>query len=312
MTLTIREAYLQASSFLQNEEKKHREELSATGKQQDEQTQDPKRVVRWMLEHILAVTAGELLFRFDAAIHPHQHRALLHLVKRKAAGEPIQYILGEAAFMDISLKVTPAVLIPRPETELLVEAIEQAAINLFTGKENNPNQAIHIVDIGTGSGTIPITLAVHQPTWTFSAVDLSEAALEIAKQNADLHHVRNRFTFYQGDLLAPILQAGVQVDVLVSNPPYIPTHDLATLQREVQHEPMLALDGGDDGLVLYRKMIAQVQQMAVMPKIIGFELGIGQAEAVAEMIKRQLGMKDVTIIYDLQGIGRHVLGINHE
>jgi release factor glutamine methyltransferase len=197
------------------------------------------------------------------------------------------------------------VLIPRPETELLVEAVEVEA-----EKRWGAGKHLHIVDVGTGSGTIPVTLAVHQPAWTFTAIDISPAALAVAQSNAAKYAVEDRFTWLEGDLLGPMVASGKPFDVLVSNPPYIPTADLADLQREVQHEPMLALDGGADGLILYRRMIQQVASMPVKPRIIAFELGIGQADDVAALIREGLGWTDIRTIYDLQGIGRHVIGIN--
>lgn len=292
MAMTIREAFMEASSFLQQQ---HNE---------NEMGQDSQRVVRWMLESLLNVSAGELLVRFDEHFPENNLSRFEEMIQRKAAGEPIQYILGEAAFMELSLHVTPAVLIPRPETELLVEAVEQAAKTRW-GSE----ATIHVVDIGTGSGTIPVTLAVHQPRWTFTAVDLSADALAIANTNAEKYAVAHRITWMQGDLLEPVLAEGLSFDILVSNPPYIPSEELAGLQREVQHEPMLALDGGADGLVLYRRMVQQVASMTNWPSIIAFELGMGQADAVAEMIRGTLQGYDVKVIYDLQGIGRHVLAI---
>jgi release factor glutamine methyltransferase len=289
MAMTIREAFMKASSFLQQS---HTEELG----------QDPQRVARWLLEALLACTNGQLLLRFDDDFPGNKMSLFDEMLQRKAAGEPVQYIVGEAAFMELNLRVTPDVLIPRPETELLVEAIALAA-----GKRWTREAPLRVVDVGTGSGTIPVTLAVHQAAWTFTAVDLSEAALAVARGNAEKYDVADRVRFVHGDLLEPVLDEGAVFDILVSNPPYIPTSKLAGLQREVQCEPMLALDGGDDGLVLYRKMVQQVASMAVKPSLIGFELGIGQAEVVATMIREGLGWTDVQIITDLQGIGRHVI-----
>jgi release factor glutamine methyltransferase len=286
MTTTIREAYLQDSSFL---EKTNSE-------------QDAGRVVRWMLEHVLGKSSGELLLVFDQHFPENNRATFDDMVRRKAAGEPIQYIVGEAAFMDLTLDVTPAVLIPRPETELLVEAVEQAALARF-----GAGAAVRIVDIGTGSGTIPVTLAVHQPTWTMTAVDVSPDALAVAARNAEKYRVGDRVAFVQGDLLEPILANALEFDVLISNPPYIPSGELADLQTEVQHEPMLALDGGADGLILYRRMIDQVVEMPIKPAIIAFELGIHQADIVADWIRAALGWTDVQIVYDLQGIGRHII-----
>jgi release factor glutamine methyltransferase len=140
-----------------------------------------------------------------------------------------------------------------------------------------------------------------------TAVDVSPDALAVAARNAEKYRVGDRVAFVQGDLLEPILANALEFDVLISNPPYIPSGELADLQTEVQHEPMLALDGGADGLILYRRMIDQVVEMPIKPAIIAFELGIHQADIVADWIRAALGWTDVQIVYDLQGIGRHII-----
>ena len=197
MAMTIRDAFVKASSFLQKE-------------QTAELGQDPQRVARWMIEALLGMSASELLLRWDEYFPENNLSKLDEMLQRKVSGEPIQYILGEASFMDLELNVSPAVLIPRPETELLVEAIEKAAMQRFG------NQAtIHVVDVGTGSGTIPVTLAVHQPSWSFTAIDLSPDALVVAQSNARKYGVEHRFDWMQGDLLEPLLKTNKTFDALV-------------------------------------------------------------------------------------------------
>ncbi|EXX84563.1 SAM-dependent methyltransferase, partial [Paenibacillus darwinianus] len=256
------------------------------------------------------------------------------LVTRKAAGEPVQYITGEQWFYGLPFKVTPAVLIPRPETELLVEAVLAAADRLWpgaAGPEPGPGlPAPTVVDIGTGSGAIAVTLAAQRPGWRVCASDLSEEALTVARLNAARHGVSARMAFAHGDLLEPYAappadedgdQAadgaawqqseapGLRIDVLVSNPPYIPVADIDGLQLEVRdHEPRLALDGGEDGLAPYRRMLAQVPRLAAPPAIVAFELGQGQAQAVARMLREAGHWDEIRIIKDYAGIERHVLG----
>lgn len=162
------------------------------------------------------------------------------------------------------------------------------------------------VDIGAGSGAISVTLAAEAPAWRVCAGDISPAALAVAERNA----LRNgtAVDFRLGDLLEPF--AGMETDILVSNPPYIPGEDIAGLQREVRdHEPRTALDGGADGLDPYRRMMEQLTLLPAPPRLIGFELGFGQAEQVAALLAAAGHWTEIITINDLAGIPRHVLGI---
>ncbi len=234
------------------------------------------------------------------------------LLERKAAGEPVQYLIGEQWFYGLPFAVTPAVLIPRPETELLVEAVLEAADRLWPdargATERADAAAPTVVDVGTGSGAIAVTLASQRPGWRVEASDLSADALETARGNAARHCAAARMRFAQGDLLAPF--AGRGIDVLVSNPPYIPASDIAGLQREVRdHEPRLALDGGKDGLDPYRRMLEQLPSLAAVPRIVAFELGQGQAQEVARMLREAGHWPDIRIVSDYAGIERHVIAV---
>lgn len=222
------------------------------------------------------------------------------VVNRKAAGEPAQYIIGEQEFYGRPFKVLPSVLIPRPETELLVEAILQYGDQLWPG--GNPR----VLDIGTGSGAIAITIAAERKGWQVLAGDLSPDALAVARLNAAAVGVE--LAMRQGDLLAPF--AGEVVDILVSNPPYIPAAEIEGLQPEVSlHEPRLALDGGPDGLAPYRIMMQQLSLLQAPPRLIGFELGMGQASLVAELLRQAGHWSRIVVVPDLAGIERHVLGL---
>ncbi|RXZ83411.1 peptide chain release factor N(5)-glutamine methyltransferase [Paenibacillaceae bacterium] len=359
--LTIREACLQASSALES-----------AG------VPEPRSHAELLLMHLLGMERSALLRDYYDPMPEARWAAWLELLSRKASGEPLQYITGEQGFYGLDFHVQPGVLIPRPETELLVEAVLEAAERLWpvqqrtedacadagtakqatgdvraddvpgqqatgdacaddaTAKQSTtadeacppqpPAQAAHpltVLDIGTGSGAIAVTLAVQRPAWRICASDLSEDALAVARVNADRHLVADRVAFTQGDLLGPFAQArpgdvgsgpgamsGVRADILVSNPPYIPAGDLAHLEREVRdYEPRLALDGGEDGLEPYRRILAQIPALAAPPRIVAFEVGIHQAREVADMLRRYGFWQEVEIVRDYAGIERHVIAI---
>jgi release factor glutamine methyltransferase len=285
--ITIREAYTQASSFLQ----------------QKAADQDPARVSEWMLLHLLGWSRTEFFLRWDDPFPENKLSQWQHMLSRKAAGEPVQYILGEQEFYGLTFKVTPDVLIPRPETEVLVEKIMALGHSLW------PDGSPLLVDIGTGSGAIPVTISVHCPNWRVNTSDISAPALQEAQKNAELHGVREQIHFYQGDLLEPFIKSKTGIDILVSNPPYIPSSEMSGLQGEVQHfEPSSALDGGEDGLNFYRRLVEQMAHLPYYPHLVGFEVGSGQAQQVKEMLSACKQWRDIEIISDLSGIERHVIG----
>nr|WP_254924518.1 peptide chain release factor N(5)-glutamine methyltransferase [Paenibacillus odorifer] len=290
---SIREAFAEASSF-----------LSRSG------CNEPQRSAQLLLEHVLGVSGAAyymaLADPFPAAVK----EAFEAGVTRRGAGEPVQYIIGEQEFYGRPFEVTPDVLIPRPETELLVEAILRYGAELWPGgaaaRYGGAARPLAAVDIGAGSGAISVTLAAEAPAWRVCAGDISPAALAVAERNA----LRNgtAVDFRLGDLLEPF--TGMETDILVSNPPYIPGEDIAGLQREVRdHEPRTALDGGADGLDPYRRMMEQLTLLPAPPRLIGFELGFGQAEQVAALLAAAGHWTEIITINDLAGIPRHVLGI---
>ena len=213
------------------------------------------------------------------------------MLKRRAAGEPIQYITGVCEFYGLPFHVTPAVLIPRPETEHLVEAI----LKLTQG-----NEAARFVDVGTGSGAIAIAVAHATGSKRITAIDISEDALAVARQNAERNNVQ--VTFLQGDLLTPL--EGEPFDLIASNPPYVAETDKPSLSAEVRdYEPSAALYAGADGLDIYRRLIPQAFRGLLAGGHIALEVGFGQAKAVAAILE-QRGFFDLQYIADLQGIPR--------
>lgn len=213
--------------------------------------------------------------------------------QRLKEGEPVQYITGGCEFMSLWFEVNPSTLIPRCDTEILVETV----IDLCGDK------AVKILDIGTGSGCIPISLAHYLPRATVLSVDISEEALETAKRNASSNGVADRCTFKRCDILKEL--PDFIPDIVVSNPPYIPRKDIEALEPKVKSfEPITALDGGADGLDFYRRISAHIQ--LTHDGILAFEVGVNQASDVAQLMSARFD--NTKIIKDLSGIDRVVVG----
>jgi len=231
------------------------------------------------------------------------------MLRRRESGEPVQYIVGRQNFCGRDFEVGPAVLIPRPETELLAEAVLAAGDRLWPDAgEGGPGP--RVLDVGTGSGVLAVTLAAERPAWRVTASDLSADALAMAGRNAERLGVGAKVGFVQGDLLEPFLAAagGEPIDILVSNPPYIRTDELAGLQREVRDfEPRLALDGGADGLIPYRRMADQLRRLPHIPRLVAWEVGAGQAEDVAALLSAAATWREIRHVEDYAGIKRHVI-----
>lgn len=242
---------------------------------------DPERNRAWLIAH------------WNNPTMPNVGSELRALVERRRAGEPIQYITGEQEFYGLPFRVTPDVLIPRPETEHLVEKALALAAEL-------PN--LRILDVGTGSGAIAIALAHNMPHAQITAVDISTAALKIAHENAERNAVSGRIRFLQSDLLYTV--AGEQFDIIVSNPPYVPTADRESLSVEVRdHEPRQALFAGEDGLDVYRRLIPEAFLALGPAGFLLLETGYGQSQAVAGLLS-DAGFESIEFVPDLQGIPR--------
>ena len=241
--------------------------------------------------HLLGKDRAWLLTHWQEELSDDQATDFMGLIERRYSGEPIQYVIGETEFYGLPFLVTPDVLIPRPETEHLVEnAIALAA----------PFPKPRIVDIGTGSGAIAIALEHHLPNATITAIDRSAPALAIAQENAKRNGVNLRFL--EGDLLAPV--AGEQFEIIVSNPPYVPTTDRDSLAVEVRdYEPTLALFAGPDGLDIYRRLIPQAFHCLVPGGYLALEIGYGQSQAITDLLAAS-GFTQIEFVPDLQSIPR--------
>ena len=257
--------------------------------------ENPRLNVETLLGKALNMERVDLYVNYDRIINPGERQIFKQLIQRRLQGEPLQYILGETGFYGLNIRVTPDVLIPRPETELLVEtALELISPNIET-----------VADLGTGSGCIALALAANHPNLTIIATDISEAALSVARQNAIDLHLENRVTFYQQDMVRDILPEGFKVDMVISNPPYIPDAEFAELSREVKEfEPDIALTDHGDGLTYYRAILEKARtHFHHSNGIVLLELGYGQADAV-EKLARSLGYQNIVIKKDYANINR--------
>ena len=260
---------------------------------------DARRDAELLLLHTLGLERTALFTQPERQLRAVERAAYEAATARRAAGEPVQYILGQQEFYGLMLKVSPAVLIPRPETELLVEAVlERLPGFLPEGRE------VRIVDVGTGSGAIAIALAHVLPLARVTAVDLSPAALEVARDNAVAHGVLGQVRLVESDLLSALAgEAGF--DAVVSNPPYVPEGDRESLERQVRDfEPKMALFAGPEGMDVYRRLVPQAWAALRPGGMLAMEIGYGQREAIAGLLQEWDGIE---FLNDLQGIPRVVL-----
>lgn len=257
-----------------------------------------RRTAGLLLCHVMGIDRTRLLTRSEEQIDEAQYRDYLALVERRAAGEPVQYLTGHQEFYGLDFIVTSDVLIPRPETEFLIERV----MKLLEERQDSPL----IADVGTGSGCIAVTLAMQLPQARLIATDASRTALNVARKNAERHGVRDRIEFLEGDLLMPLAERGLEgaVDVLASNPPYVNEESRELLQREVRNwEPHTALFAGVDGLDFYRRLIAESPHYLKPGGYVVLEMGFSQVDSISEMVKGgALELVDMT--RDLQGIPR--------
>jgi release factor glutamine methyltransferase len=219
------------------------------------------------------------------------------LLVRRLAREPSAYILGRREFFHLDLEVTPAVLIPRPETETVAEEAIRRARHLQAAREHAAGEGLVVADIGTGSGAIALTLARALPDATVIATDVSQEALDVAKRNAARHALQERVVFLQGNLLAPLTQ---RLDLLVANLPYVTSSDLARLEPEVREfEPSLALDGGADGLDYIRQLLDGAQAHLQPHAVVVLEIGADQGETAAQAAAAAFPDAQVSVLNDL-------------
>tara|TARA_B000000460_G_scaffold247566_2_gene222912 strand:+ start:292 stop:1140 length:849 start_codon:yes stop_codon:yes gene_type:complete len=267
------------------------EELMKTG------SLDAKLEAEVLLRHVLKIDRAAMFRDLDEDISMEDSSNIASLVKRRIKREPLAYITGVKEFYGLPFVVSEDVLIPRQETELLVDAA------IVQAKSLGKNQ-ISIVDVGTGSGAIAVSLALNIPTSSIIAVDISEAALAIADDNRRTHGLYSRIKLRRGNLLEPIID---KIDILVSNPPYIRSDKLTSLQEEVLREPVVALDGGYDGLELIKRLLFQAVDKMSNPGVILFEIDPDQASEAVKLCQQFFPSAITTVLKDLSNNERAVL-----
>lgn len=261
------------------------------------QVDAPRLTAEILLSYVLKLSRVRLYVDLDRPLSKEELGAYRALIERRMAGEPTQYLTGVREFYNRAFKVDARVLIPRPETELLVEA----ALRMLP--KDAPGRAL---DVCTGSGCIAISLAAERPQATVIATDLSPDACALAQENAQALGVADRVTVLQGDLFAPV-PAGERFQVVVSNPPYIASEEIPGLSAEVRREPKLALDGGPDGLVAVRRVVTGARQWLEPGGLLAMEIGEDQGPAVLELL-RAAGYADARVEKDLERRERMAFG----
>jgi len=257
---------------------------------------NPRLDAEVLLSHILGKDRLYLYTHFDQPLTPEELTAYRDTVKQRAVRAPVAYITGFKEFMGLDFAVSSSVLIPRPDTEILVEAALERLIAV---------PAPVMADLGTGSGAIIVSLLARLAGAAGVAVDISSAALAVAGDNAVRHGVDGRLEFFRGDLFGPLL--GRKFDAILSNPPYIPNRDIDGLSAEVRQEPLLALAGGHDGLDFYRRIVAQSADYLNAGGFIAVEVGINQAGLVAGLANTASRLQTSAIVKDYAGIERVVV-----
>jgi release factor glutamine methyltransferase len=238
----------------------------------------------------------DLILRDDKSIF------ISNALKRRASGEPIQYILGKTEFMGLEFRVTPDVLIPRPETEILVETV----IDLVASRKSQV-AGLNVLDIGTGSGNIAISLAKLISGVKVTATDISDKALELARGNAELNNVAEKLRFIKSNLFTCYLLRDTRYDTIVSNPPYIPTQEISNLQPEIQYEPRVSLDGGEDGLGFFRKIIKDAPKYLNEGGFMILEMGFSQRKDIENIFKKTGIFEIIEVVKDYSNIDRVIV-----
>ena len=304
--------------------------------------ESPRLDAEVLLGHVLEKERIYLYVHFDEPLQPQELAEYREAIKQRIRRVPVAYIIGQREFMGLTFHVTEDTLVPRPDTEILVQAAierlkkmsgaseaptvenaEEVAETLETA-EVPETRPVYFADIGTGTGAICLSVLHYLPQATADTVDISPAARKVAEENAEALDVADRVTFYTGDLLAPLSKAqsggagdkasaaeetaGARYDAILSNPPYIPDADIETLAPEVRcKEPRTALAGGADGLDFYRRLVADSPALIKDDGFLAVEVGIHQAQAVAKMAVESGKFARTEIIKDYGGIERVVV-----
>lgn len=264
--------------------------------------ESPRLTIELLLAHLLRKKRLDLYLEFERELDDETLAKLREMVKRRAASEPLQYITGETEFCGLKFLVDRRVLIPRPETELLVEGVEKR----LKAENRRQKSEVKVVDVGTGSGCVAVSLATKLPHAEIYATDASAEALEVARANAKVHKVEKNIRFLKSDLLEE-LPDSLKVEVIMSNPPYIAAGELAKLPREVRDfEPVHALVAGEDGLKVIRRLVMTAMRFLSPSGFVALEIGAGQRAAVTELFGES-DFEVAEVVKDLLGHERVVV-----
>jgi len=269
-----------------------------TGHLRKHGSESPRLEAEILLAHARGCPRIQLYVQYNELLTDDQRTVMRDLVKRRAQAEPVAYLVGHREFFALDFRVTPDVLIPRPETETLV-------VQLIAAAKSRPNP--RILDVGTGSGCIAVAAAVNVPGATVSAIDISPRALDVAKDNASRHAVAERIRFLEGDLFAP-LSSEDQFDLVVSNPPYVADAEMATLPADIRlHEPQLALRAGPNGLDVVALLITAAPAHLAAGGALFIEISPEQASAVSSLIRESGQFEPPRTVKDSSGKERVVI-----
>ncbi|MDY6951623.1 MAG: peptide chain release factor N(5)-glutamine methyltransferase [Thermodesulfobacteriota bacterium] len=266
------------------------------------QIEHPRAASEILLAHALGMARVDLYIQYDRPLEPQELEVFKGFIQRRLKREPVAYIVGEKGFWSLDLTVTPDVLIPRPETETLVEA----ALSLLPPE--GPSRPLRILDLGTGSGAVAIALATERAGHRYYAIDSSYKAVAVAQHNAQRHGVEGDISFFQGHWFEALQEdRGRGFDLIVSNPPYVSQQDYETLPSEIsQYEPPQALDGGADGLDAIRLIIEKAPGHMASGGWLLLEMGYDQAASIERLMAASGAYRDVSVIKDYSGLDRVV------
>lgn len=259
--------------------------------------ESPTIDARILLIKACDITRNDIVTDPYREIAPDKEEILNKFVERRLKREPVAHIVGKKAFWSLELNSDARALVPRPETEVIVDFI------LKFDKENKPTR---ILDLGTGTGAILLALLAERSEWSGIGIDISDEALSLSNENAKIHGLENRAHFQKGNWTQGIEE---EFDIVVSNPPYIPSKDIETLDIDVKnYDPILALDGGEDGLEPYRILFEKLPHILKKGGVFAFEFGINQAKSIKEMAQKQKELHEIHILKDLSNIERVIIG----
>jgi len=270
----------------------------------------PRLEAEILLAHVLGAERIDLYLRYEDAVSEDERTAFRELVRRRAAGEPTRYLVGTCEFLSLAFKVTPDCLIPRPETEMLVEEVLRrrgaAPAPLLEGGDVESPGPVTAIDLCTGCGCVAVSLAVRLPDCRVTATDISPAALEVARMNAEAHGVGGRVTFLEGDLYDALDAADAPpADFLLANPPYVAQREWDGLAREIrEHEPRNALVAGPDGTEVIERILKGARAYLKPGATLLVEIGAGQGARATETASGVRGLTDVRILKDYAGLDR--------